>query len=471
MKTALQQFKVYAPPLTKAEKTTLNKDGSLTITGVASTTNQDLDGEIVSNTALESLREQAVGLNLHLDHNHDYNGGIGTITEAHTEEDKLYITANILPEHATGVRDRLNFGMNMGFSIGGIPIIKNSRSNVIDDFILLEISLTLLPANWESFGTIQSTKSGIIESNCLTGACHHILKVKKAKASKEATTDDIEKDEIENEDEIVDENIVEEDATNSDDETEVKEKTIKTNEIETENEDIELEEDNKNMSKEKAQNVKASIDDATKQELVNIVNEAIINLKPLILDELKEDMVKLVQEVVATSLGEVMPKALDGIVDEVKSSLPTPVEEVPVEETKDETEEIAEEVPVEETKAEEEEQSEAIAEPVEVPADALIEEEKEIPEKVPLSGIPARKEDVEYANVANANPVTAPTYTIDAKAVADAVIDEVWSKLNFKRADVPSKLDEYKTTQNVTTKSKFLDNDVRDRFGRNKKYL
>ena len=26
--------------------------------------------------------------------------------------------------------------MNMGFSIGGIPIIKNSRSNIIDDFIL-----------------------------------------------------------------------------------------------------------------------------------------------------------------------------------------------------------------------------------------------------------------------------------------------------------------------------------------------
>lgn len=466
MKTALQQFKVYAPPLLKAEKTNLNKDGSLTITGVASTTNQDLDGEIVSMTALESLREQAVGLNLHLDHNHDYNGGIGTITEAHTEEDKLYITANILPEHATGVRDRLNFGMNMGFSIGGIPIIKNSRSNVIDDFILLEISLTLLPANWESFSTVEI--KGVTESNCLTGACHHILKVKKAKASKE-TTENIEEDETENE--VVDENV--DDANNNEDDTEVKEKTIKkTNEIETETEteDTKLEEDNKNMSKEKAQNVKATIDDATKQELVNIVNEAIINLKPLILDELKEDMVKLVQEVVATSLGEVMPKALDGMVEEVKASLPTPVteEEVPLAE-KEETEEVVEEVPVEETKAEEEEQAEA--EPVEVPADEIIEEEKEVPEKVPLSGIPARKEDVEYANVANANPVTAPTYTIDAKAVADAVIDEVWSKLNFKRVEVPSKLEEYKTTQNITTKSKFLDNDTRDRFGRNKKYL
>ena len=218
MKTVLKQFKVYAPESVKAD--TLNKDGTLTITGVASTTNQDLDGEIISEKALVSLKEQAVGLNLHLDHNHDYNGGIGAITEAHIEENALVITANVLPEFATGIRDRLTLGMNMGFSIGGIPIIKNSRSNIIDDFILLEISLTLLPANWDTFGTVES--KGLIESNCLTGACHYILKEKNKK----------------------------------------------------------LDDSEDNMSKGKAQ--AKVIDDATKQELVNIVNEAIINLKPLI---------------------------------------------------------------------------------------------------------------------------------------------------------------------------------------------
>ena len=441
MKTALQQFKVYAPPLIKS-KANLNSDGSLTITGVASTTNQDLDGEIVSSQALQSLEEQAVGLNLHLDHNHDYNGGIGTITEAHVTEDKLYITANILPEHAVGVRDRLNFGMNMGFSIGGIPIIKNSRSNVIDDFILLEISLTLLPANWETFSTVAPTdEKGIVESNCLTGACHHILKVKKAKTEKEDETDEeVPVDESDVTDEEEDDSVASE-----------------NNEV--------SEEEKENMS-EKAKATSKVIDDATKQELVNIVNEAIINLKPLILDELKEDMTKLVQDVVATSLGEVMPKALDGIVDEVKNALPT--EEVPVDETKDgeeavEQEEV-EEVPVDETK-----DGEEVVEQ-EVPVEQVVEEEKEY-EKVPLSGIPARKEDVQYTNVAKPEPVTAPSYTIDAKAVADAVIEEVWSKLNFKRAEVPSKNEQYKKSENITTKSKFLDNDVRDRFGRNKKYL
>ena len=217
------------------------------------------------------------------------------------------------------------------------------------------------------------------------------------------------------------------------------------------------------MAKEKAQ--AKVIDDATKQELVNIVNEAIINLKPLILDELKEEMTKLVQDVVATSLGEVVPKALDGIKEEVKAELPVPtteeeVEEVPVEEKEEEV--PVEEAPVEEIKDGEEQ----------LPVEEVPVEEKEVPEKVPLSGIPARPEDVQYANVANAKPVTAPTYTVDAKAVADVVIDEIWSKMNLKRQDKPqSKLQQYSKTQNITKKSKFLDNETRDKFGRNKKYL
>ena len=410
MKTVLKQFKVYAPETVKAEQS-LNKDGTLTITGVASTTNQDLDGEIISEKALESLKDQAVGLNLHLDHNHDYDGGIGAITEAHIEENALFITATVLPEHATGIRDRLALGMNMGFSIGGIPIIKNSRSNIIDDFILLEVSLTLLPANWDTFGTVES--KGLIESNCLTGACHYILKEKNKKLTK---------------------NNIEE-----------------------------------NMSKAKANANANVIDDATKQELVNIVNEAIINLKPLILDELKEDMTKLVQEVVATSLGEVMPKALDGIKEEVKSEIPDELIEQ-VNKANDEEEVVAEE---EEVVVEEEKEAEEGIAPPTTEEDEVVEEEKEVPEKVPLSGIPAQKEDVEYVNVANQKPVETPTYTIDAKAVSDAVIAEIWNKLDFKRSEPStSKFEEYKKSQVTKTKSKtFLDNETRDKFGRNKRYL
>lgn len=401
MRYVLKQFKVYAPPIEKA--TTLNKDGTLTITGVASTTNQDLDGEVISEKALASLQQQAVGLNLHLDHNHDYNGGIGAITEAHVEENSLIITANVLPEHAKGIQERLNLGMNMGFSIGGIPIIKNSRSNIIDDFILLEISLTLLPANWDTFGTVESKTKNMVESNCLTGACYYILSEKSKKESKRFSD-----------------------------------------------------------TMEKAKQSGKVIDDATKQELVDIVNEAIINLKPLILDELKEEMVKLVQEVVATALGDVVPKAIDEIKAE---ALPVPVdEEVP-------TEEKAEEQPVEEEVVEVEEK-EAEEEQEEVPIDEVIEEEKEVPSKVPVSGIPASPSDVSYAETTTT--ITAPTYTIDSKAVAEQVLAEVWKQLDAHRDTIQkeTKLEEYKTEQKeITTKKRFLDSEERDKFGRNKKFL
>ena len=395
MKYVLKEFKVYAPPLGKA--TTLNKDGTLTITGVASTTNQDLDGEIISEKALKSLQTQAVGLNLHLDHNHDYNGGIGAITEAHIEENSLVITAVVLPEHAKSIQDRLKLGMNMGFSIGGIPIIKNSRSNIIDDFILLEISLTLLPANWDTFGTVES--KNLIESNCLTGACHYIL-TEKSKKQKSDTM-------------------------------------------------------------EKAKQSGKVIDDATKQELVDIVNEAIINLKPMILDELKEEMVKLVQEVVATALGDVVPKAIDEIKAEAVPQPPVEEEEIPTEEKAEEVEE--EEVVEVAEKADDEEQI--------PPVEEVVEEEKEVPSKVPVSGIPANPSDVGYAQTTQT--ITAPTYTIDSKAVAEQVLAEVWKQLDAHRDTVQkdTKLEEYRTEQKIATKRRFLDTETRDKFGRNKKYL
>ena len=156
-------------------------------------------------------------------------------------------------------------------------------------------------------------------------------------------------------------------------------------------------------------------------------------------------------------------KVLAEDTEEVKASIPAPVPEVPVEE-----EEVVEQV----AKAEEEIVEEEVVEEVpELPADEIVEEEKEVPEKVPLAGIPATKEDVEYANVATPAPITAPTYTIDAKAVADVVIEEIWSKIDSKRYDKPeSKLQDFNKTQVITTKSRFLDNETRDKFGRNKKW-
>lgn len=167
----LKEFKVYCPMTVKS----IDKDGDdLIISGIASTLNKDLDNEIVTENALESLCKQATALNLHIDHEHSIKGIIGTIIDAVIKDHKLYITAKILPEFADKLKQSLDFGINYGFSIGGIPTYSESNYTLIDDFKLLEISLVALPANWDSFSTVEA--KGLVTGPCVSGVCHLLNK-------------------------------------------------------------------------------------------------------------------------------------------------------------------------------------------------------------------------------------------------------------------------------------------------------
>ena len=314
MKTILKKFKVYAPPDKKAYG--LNEDGTLTITGIASTTNEDLDGEIITPDALQSLERQVVGLNLHLDHNHNYDGGIGVITEAEIQDNSLRITAIVLPEYAGSILQKLSLGMNMGFSIGGIPVINSGNSRVINDFILLEVSLTLLPANWDTYGTVETKTE--VKSICLTGACYHILKSKNksdimSKKDFEQSTN-------------VDENI--------------KQELV-------------------NIVNEAVINLKPIILDELRGELGVIVQDVVAQTLVEVLPQVAEPVEEIPTEEVVGFDGEELVE-----------------EEEPVEEVKAE-EEAPEEVPVEETPApaeepvEEEKEITAAPQPSEVPVDGI----------------------------------------------------------------------------------------------------
>ena len=411
MKTILKKFKVYAPPDKKAYG--LNEDGTLTITGIASTTNEDLDGEVVTSEALQSLERQVVGLNLHLDHNHNYDGGIGVITEAEIQDNSLRITAIVLPEYAGSILQKLSLGMNMGFSIGGIPVINSGNSRVINDFILLEVSLTLLPANWDTFGTVETKTE--VKSKCLTGACYHILKSKNksdimSKKDFEQSTN-------------VDENI--------------KQELV-------------------NIVNEAVINLKPIILDELRGELGVIVQDVVAQTLVEVLPQVAEPVEEIPTEEVVGFDGEELVEEEEPV-EEVKAEEEAP-EEVPVEETPAPAEE-----PVEEEKEEEpvEEEKEITAAPQ--------------PSEVPVDGIPATPEDVEY--VPSEPPLETPTYVLDSKAIADQVIAEVFKKLNMDRkatksTSTTSKLNTVKKQQLQPTKqNKFLDGEQRDKFGRNKKYL
>ena len=406
MKTILKKFKVYAPPDKKAYG--LNEDGTLTITGIASTTNEDLDGEIITPDALQSLERQVVGLNLHLDHNHNYDGGIGVITEAEIQDNSLRITAIVLPEYAVSILQKLNLGMNMGFSIGGIPVINSGNSRVINDFILLEVSLTLLPANWDTFGTVETKAE--VKSKCLTGACHYILKSK----NKSDT---------------------------------MSEKDFETSTGVDENIKQEL----VNIVNEAVINLKPVILDELRGELgmlvQDVVAQALVDVLPTVAEPVEE---------FACDDEPVEQKATD------EETIP---EEEVVEEEKDATEEeVAEEEPVEEEVPEEEvveEEKEVTAVTDEIPIDGVPATPQDV-EYVP-SEPPLETPTYVLDSKAIADQVVAEVFKRMnmQRRTASTSTTSTGSKLKAVK----------KSQLQPTKKNRFLDGEARDKFGRNRKYI
>ena len=175
------EFKLYSR-LTNKSVSQITKsndvidDGErLLLTGVASTTNRDLQDEIVSSEAIQSMKEQAINLNIHGDHWYGLEDVIGAIKDVNADDDILTIQFLITKKHTPAVKDLLDTGVNLGLSIGGYVTDYDSNNNIIKAIELREISLTAMPANWDTFGTVTTSK-GITESTCLTGACYNIIK-------------------------------------------------------------------------------------------------------------------------------------------------------------------------------------------------------------------------------------------------------------------------------------------------------
>lgn len=149
----------------------------------------DLQGDAISQQAMQSMKEYAVKLNIHANHNYDLFGGlIGHITEVLDSDDKtLKIKFIILAEFAEQIKSMLDAGVKLGLSIGGdVTSWKEQETPdggfywIIEDIILFEISLTPMPANWDTFNTVTTSK-GLVESKCLTGACYELIKNMKNK--------------------------------------------------------------------------------------------------------------------------------------------------------------------------------------------------------------------------------------------------------------------------------------------------
>ena len=183
----MKQFQLFVPFSQKSQeeetKYSENDNGTLTIEGIASTTNKDLQGDIILPSAIRSMKKQLLTTtkNLHGDHLHGLDGIYGAIKEVLNSDDtSLKIKADILKAKSPQIKDMLDVGVNLGLSIGGKITeytILEDHGWEIKDLRLMEISLTGMPANWDTYGTIhESTDKSIVKAKCLAGACHVIRK-------------------------------------------------------------------------------------------------------------------------------------------------------------------------------------------------------------------------------------------------------------------------------------------------------
>lgn len=185
----MKQFKLFVPFMNKSESQTKyseNEDGTLVIEGVASTTNKDLQGDIVLPSAIRSMKEQLLTTtkNLHGDHWYGLEGIYGAIKDVlDSDDNSLKIRAVLRKSKSQEIKEMLDIGVNLGLSIGG----KITEYTILEDYgweikdlRLMEISLTGMPANWDTYGTIQestdSEEKSIVKAKCLAGACHVIRK-------------------------------------------------------------------------------------------------------------------------------------------------------------------------------------------------------------------------------------------------------------------------------------------------------
>ena len=178
-----KEFKVYSPLTQKSVEKFITKkqteeqdDTRLLLEGIASTSNRDLHNEIVSPEAIQSMVKQAETLNIHADHFYGISDVIGAIQKATlTEEGSLMVKFLITKKYTPIIQDLLDTGVKLGLSIGGYIEEYDEKNQLIKQIRLHEISLTAMPANWDTFGTVNTTK-GVVESNCITGACYELIK-------------------------------------------------------------------------------------------------------------------------------------------------------------------------------------------------------------------------------------------------------------------------------------------------------
>lgn len=400
-------YRVYGMPL-EAKSYDENDDGTLTITGVASTTNKDYANEIVSQEVLESLAKQAPGLNLFRDHNRHYEGGIGAIVDAWVQENMLWIKAVILKEFASGIKERLDIGMNFGFSISGFPRKQRTPEGIlIVDYDLKEITLTYIPMNWDTYGTVEYKSLNLVASNCLTGACYHAIHDGENMEEKENTIEEVP-------------------------EEPVNEKSIA------------------GLSDEQV----TQITDLVK----NMMNEFVAEFEPRVLETLESKLEGFAEAAGTKAAEETAEKILAELkaTQEVEDETEAESDSVEEKDLTNEEDEVVEDGATETEPASEEEEDKAC-------------EEEEVKSEAGIAEPTTEEEEVEEEVEEETEEEEEEVEVLDEKSIDKKIHDEIVKQLNEK--SIPSKFKKFQDETHKEKTAKAAVKPKRDSFGRNLNYI
>jgi len=158
-----KQFKIIAP-ITKM--TSDGEDDSVYIEGIANTGQEDLAGDIITRDALTQIVNQLPNRNLHLDHVKDFDGILGPIVASELRDEGAWFKARLVDERKDIIQSYLEQGVHFGTSISGdCSYEEGSMSNIIS-WDLVELSLTDIPCDQGTMGTVSLSKSfdGILQT-------------------------------------------------------------------------------------------------------------------------------------------------------------------------------------------------------------------------------------------------------------------------------------------------------------------
>ena len=137
----------------------LVEEDTLYLVGIANTGCEDLVGDIVTSDALEQICNQIPRHNLHMDHDSTIDGVLGPLVDGWLDADGVHFKARILDEKRDLIESYLGQGLNMGASISGLCEYEDGSTSDIASWQLTEISLTPIPCDQATMGTVSIAKS------------------------------------------------------------------------------------------------------------------------------------------------------------------------------------------------------------------------------------------------------------------------------------------------------------------------